>query len=652
MKTNPLSGVSRVAWTLALLSFVLIFTSAEAGTAAITTLFVDATEAPRNILHVEETIPVQAGALSLFYPKWIPGEHGPTGPLIDLVGLRINANGIPVAWRRDAVEMHAIKLQVPVGTSQLELHFDFVLPPITSGFSSGSSSTTRLVVVNWNQVVLYPLAAKPDDFMIASQLKLPVGWKHATELRATGQTDATVRFTPVSLTMLVDSPVLAGDHFTRTELTPAGDKTPVFLNLAADSEAALAIPPEVLAAYRRLVVEARALFGATHYGRYEFLYTLSDHVAHFGLEHHESSDNRWSERTLIDEDQRRVIADLLPHEHTHSLNGKFRRPTGLATGDFSTPYNDELLWVYEGMTQYLGELLTVRPGLSTADEFRAALAQTAAIYGARPGRTWRPLQDTADAAQLLYYARADYGALRRSSDDFYYESLLIWLEVDVTLRELTGGVKSLDDFCRAFFGGPSGPPALKPYTADDVFAALNAVAPHDWRALLTDRLQSLRPTAPLGGIERAGWRLVFKDTPTTYFKSHETVDKQTDARFSLGLLINADGNDAGTLVDVIPGTPAAQASLAPGMKLIAVNGRKYSADILKAALKEGITANAPLELLAENREFFSTHRVEYHGGEKYPWLERDPAKPDVLAKIIAPLVPESTAPTPSPPAKP
>jgi len=598
------------------------------------TLTVDASDAPRNLLHARETIPVQPGPLILFYPKWIPGEHGPTGPLTDLVNVTFAAGGATLPWHRDLVEIYAFHLEVPAGATEVVASFDFILPPNTDGFSSGASSTSQLVVLSWNQVVLYPLNVRPDDFMVAASLKLPAGWKFASALKADASASGATQFPAVSLTQLVDSPVQAGAH-TRSIVLSAGGPT-VTLNLAADSEAALAITPEQEAASRKLILEARALFGAEHYGSYDFLYTLSDHVARFGLEHHQGSDDRTWERALLDEDLRRASIGLLPHEYVHSWNGKYRRPAGLATGDFHTPMKDELLWVYEGLTEYLGNVLTVRSGLFAVDEYRENLARLAAYLDLRPGRAWRPLQDTADEAQLLYYARRDYDALRRGVD-FYDEGELLWLEVDVTIRRLTRGAKSLDDFCRAFHGTPATrQPVVKPYTFDDVVAALSAVAPNDWKTFLTTRLQSVKNEPLLGGIEGGGWKLVFKDKPGPVMKSEEAARKYLDARFSLGVAITNDGKEDGTLGDVIPGTPAARAGLAPGMKIVAIDGRRYTADGLREALKAATTGTAPITLLVENRDYFTTHEIDYHGGEKYPALERDAAKPDLLARIMAP----------------
>ncbi len=599
-------------------------------------LMVDATEAPRKILHAKETIAVRPGPLTLFYPEWIPGEHGPTGPVIDVAGLRIMASDKPLPWRRDLEEMYAIHCEVPIGVDRLDLTFDFLLPPKAEGFSSGASSSAQLAVISWNQVVLYPKDGKPDDVIVSPSLKLPQGWKYATALQTKEQVDGIINFTPVSLMMLVDSPVLAGAHFRRIDLTPEKG-VPHFLNLASDDDEALEISPGQIAAYRRLVLEANALFGAHHYEHYDFLYTLSDQVAHFGLEHHQSSDNRSAERTLIDSTLRKISVTLLSHEFVHSWNGKHRRPSGLATGDFSTPMKGDLLWVYEGLTQYLGKLLAARSGLRSAEEYREDLAMLAARLDNRPGREWRTLQDVADEAQLLYYSRQDWDSWRRSVD-FYDESDLIWLEADAMIRQLTGGKKSLDDFCRRFHGGESSGPIVKPYTFEELVATLNEVAPYDWRTFFTNRLESLNPHAPLGGIEMSGWKLVYKDLPSSLQKEDEDSRKYTDLRYSVGTYLQENG----TMIDVIPGTPAALAGLGPGMKLIAVNGRKYSKEIIRAALKASTKSASPLELLVVNGEFFKTYSVDYQGGERYPHLVQDTTKPDLLSAIIKPIATKST----------
>ena len=403
----------------------------------------------------------------------------------------------------------------------------------------------------------------------------------------------------------------------------------------ADSAAALEIKPEDARHFAHLVAETGALFGARHYGSYHFLLTLSDHVAHFGLEHHESSDDRQGERYLTDEDMRNTEADLLCHEMVHSWNGKYRRPAGLATPDFQQPMKDELLWVYEGLTDYLGIVLTARSGLWTDGNFQDYLALEAARLDHTPGRAWRPLADTAIAAQLLYAARDEQASSRRSVD-FYEEGDLIWLEADALIRQKTGGAKSLDDFCRKFLGGESGPPKVVPYTEDDVLAALNETAANDWREFFRARIYEATPRAPLGGIEGSGWRLIYTNTVSPMLKSRESQRKYTDMSYSLGLTVKEDGY----ITDVIPGSPADQAGVGAAMKLLAVNGRHWTPEILRTAVKEAGTNAAPVELLVENEEFFKTCPVNYHEGEKYPLLERDSAKPDLLSQILKPLTAE------------
>ncbi len=378
-------------------------------------LWVSAMDASRDLVSARETIPVAPGPLTLRFAEWIPGEHGPTGPVIDMAGLKISADTSTIAWRRDPVDMYAIHLEVPAGVSSIEASFYFILSPEKGGFSAGASATPQLAMVSWNELILYPSGESPDSIMVAPRLRLPAGWKFATALEVEKEDDGGIRFKNVSLSMLIDSPVLAGAHVRRVDITPPSG-VPHFIDLVSDGEAALDMDARQIEGYRRLVVEANALFGAHHYHHYDFLYTLSDEVAHYGLEHHQCSDDRVDERTVIDEDLRRSAITLLPHEYVHSWNGKYRRPAGLATGDYTTPMKGDLLWVYEGLTQYLGKLLAARSGLRSADDYREDLAILAARLDNRPGRTWRPLQDCADEAQLLYYARRDYDALRRATD--------------------------------------------------------------------------------------------------------------------------------------------------------------------------------------------------------------------------------------------
>lgn len=622
---------------LGALSLWLVSAAAAAAAPAPLRLTVDASEVTRRIVHARLAIPAVAGPMTLVYPRWIPGEHGPTGPIASLVGLRVSGRGAPIAWRRDAQDMFAFHLEVPAGVTELDVAFDVVPAPAGANFTAAASSSDQLAVLNWNQVVLYPRGAAARALMLAPSLVLPAGWKAGTALAVARQQGARTDFAPVSLETLIDSPVLAGRTLRTVEL--AAGPPPHRLHVAADSAAAVAFGDDIVQRYRRLVVEADALFGSRPHHGYQFLLALSDHVAHFGLEHHQSSDNRQRERVLIDEALRVLGAGLLPHEYVHSWNGKFRRPEGLVTSNFEQPVRTELLWIYEGLTTYLGEVLTARSGLRTAAEEREAMALTAAALDVARGRTWRPLADTAVAAQTLYGTPAEWRSWRRGVD-FYPEGELIWLEVDALLRSKTGGQRSLDDFCRAFFGNPAGQsgkagaPAVAPYTLDDVLAALAAVAPHDWRAFFSARLDAPTARAPLGGLETAGWRVVYRDTPTGFHKQAQQVGKTIDLSYSLGLLLREDGG----ILDAIPGAPAARAGVGPGMKVVAVNGRRFSGDVVRDAV--AATRTRPdVELLVENGDFFRTHRLAYRSGPRYPALERIPGRPDLLEAILRPRAP-------------
>ncbi len=594
-------------------------------------LQVDATDAPRRMFHVRMTMPVKPGPMTLLYPEWIPGEHAPSGPINDLVGLKIQANGQEIPWKRDSVNMFGFHINVPPGATTLDIVFDFISAPESPGFSSGGSVTTELAVLNWNQLLLYPQGVPVDQLHYQANLRVPNSWRYGTALPIARESGNEVEFQPAPLNTLVDSPVSTGLHYRTVDLGTDGGISH-YLHLAGDSDRAIEIPPDQILDYQKLVKETGALFGSRHYRSYHFLLTLSDHIASFGLEHHESSDDRVGERTLVDDVPRKVEAGLLPHEFTHSWNGKYRRPAGLATSDYGQPMKGDLLWVYEGLTQYLGNVLTPRSGLYTPEEYREDLARTSAALDRESGRTWRPLEDTAVAAQLLYSARDDYAEYRRSVD-YYDEGTLIWLEVDVLIRQLSNGAKSLDDFCRAFHGGPGGTPAMKPYTFDDLVAALNSVQPYDWSKFLRARLDSTQPHAPLGGIENAGWKLVYDANRSEIWRDYEDDRRMVDLMYSIGVAVRDDG----TIDDVAYGGPAQKAGVTPATRLIAVDNRQFTPTILREAVQRTKSNARGVELLIKNGEYYSTHHIDYQGGEEYPHLVRDVSKPDILSKIIAPL---------------
>src|SRR4051812_19004225 len=525
--------------------------SAQSG---VINLAVDATEGPRKIFHAQLDIPASAGTLTLLYPKWIPGEHGPTGPIQDLAGLKFTANGQELKWRRDLLDGWTFHVEVPAGVTNVEATLDFLSPAGRGGiYTGGAPGTGKMAVISWNTALLYPEGWTSDEGRYQGSVRLPEGWKYSTSLAVASNAGNEVRFQPVSLTMLVDSPIISAEYL---RVVPLASNPQTELDIAADSAAALEPPESVFDPYKQLVDQAQKLFGAHHYRDYHFLYSLSDHVAHFGLEHHESNDSRSEERTLIDPQLRSLHAGLLPHEYVHSWNGKYRRPADLTTSDYEQTMQDDLLWVYEGLTEYLGDVLTARSGLWTPQEYRDELARLAAMLDHRPGRRWRNLQDTADAAALLYYTPKEWESWRRSVD-YYDEGELDWLWADSVIRQQTSGKKSIDDFCKLFHGAPSTPPMVKTYTFDDVVNTLNQIAPYDWRGFWNDRLSSHGPGAPLGGIEGTGWKIVYDESRSPMMRAWENDHRTLNAAFSVGLIIKEDG----TIEDTIEDMDAAHAGI-------------------------------------------------------------------------------------------
>lgn len=601
---------------------------------------VDLRDAPKHVFHAKLTIPVKTGPLTLVYPKWIQGEHSPVGPIANLTGLKMTCAGKEIAWRRDSVDMFALHVEIPEGAAVLDVSLDYLSPAEANGTRERPASTAKLAVLNWYVVTLYPQGAKASDLTYAASVQLPAGWKYATSLRAGREDAVEISFSPVSLTTLIDSPLIAGAYMRDIDLSP-GQKPAHLIHLVADGSLALSPSPEEVQHLRQLVAETGALFGARHYGRYDFLLTLSDRLPPDGVEHHESSDNRVPEGLFLDPDLRESQMDLLAHEFTHSWNGKYRRPVGLVATDYQTPLKGDLLWVYEGLTQYYGVMLAARSGFWTPVKFRENLAATAAYLNNRPGRTWRNLQDTAVSAQLLY-SLPEEGSSWRRGVDYYDESTLLWLEADTILRRESKNKKSLDDFCRAFHGGEDSLPMVTPYTFGDVVAAMNEVTPYDWRGFFTDRLTTHEPGAPLGGLENSGWKLTFNDVINEHQRAEEATELDVDLQYSLGFIVHLPGGDeSDRLLEVIHGSPADRAGLAPGMQLIAVNGRKWTPEILRDAIKRAQTVKEPVEILAESGDYYQTYRIDYHGGERYPHLEAISGRNDVLSEISrrkAPLV--------------
>jgi predicted metalloprotease with PDZ domain len=600
------------------------------------TLAVDLTDAARKIVRVHETIPVAAGSLALYYPKWIPGEHAPSGPITGITALKISAHGTDIAWHRDLVDMYTLHLTVPSGVTALDVDFAFLSPLGGGEFGQSASITPRIAVLEWNQVLFYPAGYGSHSIEFAPSIKLLPGWGFGTALeRASGAGDE-VHFKPVNLATLIDSPLLAGANFRRVDLAP-GAHIPVRLDIAADHAGDLAMTEQQIAQHRALVEQAYKLFGARHYAHYDFLLTLSENTGHFGLEHHESSDDRTDTDFFTDPQGYLAHTGLLPHEYVHSWNGKYRRPADLWTPNFNVPMRDDLLWVYEGLTEYYGDVLSARSNMRSAQEYRDALAASAAGMAQRPGRSWRPLQDTADEAQILYYTPSAWSNWQRDVD-FYDEGELLWLDVDTLIREKSHGQHSLDDFAHAFYGINDGVIPANTYTFDDVVAALNAVQPADWRQFLRHYLDVKQQQAPLDGITRGGWQLTYSDKPSEFSKADDKERKHANFMASLGVLISTDSDEHrdGELIDVLWNSPAFAAGLAPAMKLLAVNGEEFKPERLADAIRAAQHGKKPLALLVQNLDYFITINVDYHGGLKYPVLTRLPNSEDRLSNIIKP----------------
>lgn len=591
------------------------------------TLEVDATDLDRRMFKVREVIPVQAGKLTLLFPRFLPGQHGPNGSVQRLAGLQIRAGHVEIPWVRDTVDTHAFHLTVPASVSELEVQFQSLSPLQRSG---GRTVMTRAMLnLQWEAVVLYPAGYYASAIPIQARVRLPAGWSQASALRVERQQDQWVHYGPTNLETLVDSPLFAGAHLRRVALDPPGSSRPVALNIVADEPSLLQITDEQLNAHRRLVEQADRLFGARHFQKYDFLLALSDQMSGIGLEHHESSENGVSTRYFKDWSKAVGNRELLPHEYVHSWNGKFRRPEDLWTPHFNLPMQNSLLWLYEGQTDYWGRVLAARSGLVSPEQSRDTLARLAAVFETRSGRLWRNLQDT--TLQATMGPRGgdvnDWPDWQRNAD-YYGESTLIWLDADTLIREKTGGTRSLDDFARAFFGIEDG--RVKPllYRFDDIVSALNGVLAHDWATFLRTRLDTHQPGAPLDGLARSGWQLQWTETPSRFVLDQEDdpTRRADNFAFSLGINVRKDGS----IQEVLWESPAFRAGISRALQVIAVNGQAYKPERLSSAITANKTGTQPIALLVKEGEFYRTVAIDYRGGLRYPSLARIPGTDERL----------------------
>ena len=596
-------------------------------------LTVDATDLARHIFTVQETIPVsKAGDMVLLYPEWLPGEHGPANPLVELASLVITAGGKRVEWTRDVVEDYAFHIKVPEGATSLDVHFQFLSPPDDK--EGRVVMTPDLIDLQWNTVVLYPAGYFSRDITLTPTVKLPTGFHFATALEpqaADTGAGGSIAFHDTTLNTLVDSPLYAGHYFNRIDLDPNG-KTPVHLNVFADRPEDLVMSADMTAKHRNLVQQAYKTFGSHHYDHYDFLFELSDQLSGIGLEHHRSSEDGVGRGYFTDWDKEVAERDLLPHEFTHSWNGKFRRPADLWAPNFNVPERDSLLWVYEGQTEYWGQILAARSGLFDHQQALDSLADLAAAMQNQVGRSWRAMQDTTNDPIINARRPLAWRNWQRA-EDYYVEGLLIWLDADTLIRQKTNNAKSLNDFAHGFFGIYDGSYITAPYQFDDVVKALNAVYPYDWANFLHTRIEGYGPGAPLDGLTRGGYKLVFTDKESPFFKSEEGRRKAANLLYSIGLGIHGS-----TINGVSWDSAAYKAGLTVGEKILAVNGLAMdNAETLTSAIKLAQTSKAPIELLVQSDQHFRTVAIDYHDGLRYPHLERIANTPALLDDIIAPI---------------
>jgi predicted metalloprotease with PDZ domain len=589
-------------------------------------LEVDASDTSRGIYRVVETIPVAGpGPLTLLYPEWLPGNHGPRGPINSIAGLRITANGRPVEWRRDPSYVYAFHVDVPEGARSLRVEFQHLSP--TDPGQGRVTMTPNMLNLQWEKMSLYPAGYFTRGIPVEAVVAYPAGWSAATSLDVASRAGNRLTYRTVPYETLVDSPVFAGRYYRRERLTDN-----INLNLFADEPGDLAATPDQINIHRRAAEQEVKLFGTVHFDEYEYLVALTDELGGIGLEHLRSSENSHPRDYFTDWNSGSAGRDLLTHEFTHSWNGKYRRPADLWTPNYNVPMRDSLLWVYEGQTQFWGNILAARSGLMPTADVLDELARTAAFYDTLPGRSWRPLIDTTNDP-IVQARRSQPWPSWMRGEDYYSEGMLIWLEVDARLRQLSGGRRSMNDFARAFFGVNPGDQGVATYTFDDVVATLNAIAPFDWATYLHERVDRVRPHAPLDWIAAGGYRLVYRDTPSAYFKSREKDRKILDLTFSVGAVIGEGGRISGVAWD----SPMFDVGATAGATIVAVNGEQYSNDLFRRAIAAAHTSRDPIRLLIKRGDRYREVALDYHDGLRYPALERVGTGPSGLDALLAPL---------------
>lgn len=574
-------------------------------------LVVDARDFKQGVFNITQTIPVvKPGKMTLLYPEWLPGNHAPRGEIEKLAGLKITADGKEIPWVRDAVDVFAFHIDVPEGIRTIVAYFQFT--------SATRSNQGRVVMapsmlnLRWHQVSLYPAGYYTRQIPVQATAIYPDGWRAATSLRASELEGSTYTYKTTDYDTLVDSPVFAGKHFQTHKLSNR-----INLNIVADDAKFLKSKKDHLTKHRKLVREAEALFGSHPYDRYDFLLALTEEMGGIGIEHHRSSENAVNREYFTDWDDGPGRRNLLPHEIVHAWNGKYRRPQAMWTPDFKTPTRDNLLWVYEGQTQFWGYVLGARSGLYSQQDTLDAFAAIAAGMDLRVGRKWRPLIDTTHDPIIAKRKPKPWSSWQRQ-EDYYNEGLLIWLEADQIIRRESGGKKSLENFAKAFFGGKNGDWGVVTYDQQDVIDALNKVQPYDWASFIDLRVHKTTQEAPKNGLILGGYQLIFADKPTAYIRSNDKRRKQMDLSHSLGLIMGGKG----AIKTVMWDSPAFKAGLKAGLTISAVNGKAYTDDALKQAIEENKGKTGPIEIFAKNGDAYHNFMVAYADGLRYPALEK------------------------------
>jgi predicted metalloprotease with PDZ domain len=599
-------------------------------------LKVDVINTVDRIETVHEEIPVAPGSkeLVLLYPEWVPGDHEPSGPIASLAGIVTTVDGKRVQWVRDQINVYAFRVPLSQGAKKVGLDFTYFSPIKPAGGRIEISDA--IADIEWNEVLMYPAGYFARDIPFDTTLKIPAGWKYASALQTASTDGDTITFARTPLNTLMDSPLYAGRFYERVDLSPTPTDI-VHLNVFADKAEELKMTPEQLEVHKKLALEADKLYGSHHYDHYDFLLLLSDTVGGVGLEHHQSSEDGHPANYLTDWSAGVIDRDLLAHEYTHSWDGKFRRPAGLWTPNFNVPMRDDLLWVYEGMTQYWGNVLTARAGMRTPEQTRDIFARVAAGYAIDRGRDWRPLVDTTNQPTISQRRPVSWVSYQRP-EDYYNEGELIWLDADTKIRELTGGTKSLDDFCKKFLGIYNGSFITDQYTLDDVVNDLNSVVAYDWRAFLQKRVYDLNPEVPMNGITQGGYKVVYTDTPIDWFAKDQVARNYADFSTSIGLSLGKrrSHDPSDVVANVWWGSPAFQVGITPSMQFVSVNGLAYTPAILVQAILTAESDKRPLRLQFRDGDDFQTFSLPYYGGLRYPSLQRIPGTPDRLDDILKP----------------